>query len=141
MYIPESITFFNCQCHDFWLRVAIIIDVPIKKDCTNRENCGIQLLDGDLEHSLMKEKNRFSYVFLPIFMFCHSRLRFRNLTYANSCMFLSCITASSLLICSWHEMSLSQFAQQIYSIFSKSLLFTSISHVQESFKLNKVNHG
>ena len=27
------------------------------------------------------------------------------------------------------------------SIYSKSLLFTSISYVQESFKLKKVNHG
>ena len=29
----------------------------------------------------------------------------------------------------------------MYSIYSKSLLFTSISYVQESFKLNEVNHG
>ena len=28
----------------------------------------------------------------------------------------------------------------MYSIYSKSLLFTSISYVQESFKLNEVNH-
>ena len=43
---------------------------------------------GDLEHSLMKEKeNRFSYIFLPIFTVCDSRFRFRNLKDANSCMF------------------------------------------------------
>ena len=34
-----------------------------------------------------------------------------------------------------------QFVQEMYSINSKSLLFTSISCVQESFKLNEVNHG
>ena len=27
------------------------------------------------------------------------------------------------------------------SVYSKSLLFTGISYVQESFKLNEVNHG
>ena len=27
-----------------------------KKDCSYRNNCGIRLHDGDLEHSLMKEK-------------------------------------------------------------------------------------
>ena len=29
----------------------------------------------------------------------------------------------------------------MYSIYSKSLLFRSISYVQESFKLNEVNQG
>ena len=56
-------------------------------------------------------------------------------------MFLWCITTSSLLICSWNYVNLSQFAQEMYSIYSKSLLFTSISYVQESFKLNKANDG
>ena len=51
-----------------------------------------------------------------------------------------CITTSSLLICSWHYASLSQFVQEMYSIYSKSFLFTSISCVQERFNLNKVNH-
>ena len=27
-----------------------------KKDCSDRNNCGTRLHDGDLEHSLMKEK-------------------------------------------------------------------------------------
>ena len=27
-----------------------------KKDCSDRNNCGTRLYDGDLEHSLMKEK-------------------------------------------------------------------------------------
>ena len=37
-----------------------------KKDCSYRNNCSIQLHDGDLEHSLMEEKNRCSYVLIPI---------------------------------------------------------------------------
>ena len=40
---------------------------------------------------------------------------------------------SSLLICPWHDVTLSQFVQWRYSIYSKSLLLTSISYVQESF--------
>ena len=77
-----------------------------------------------------RKKNRCSYVLFPIFMFCHSRFSFSNLKDANSCMFSWCITTTSLLICSWHDMTL-----------SKSLLFTSIGYVQESFKLNEINHG
>ena len=34
-----------------------------------------------------------------------------------------------------------QFVQEMYSINSKSLLFTSINCVQESFKLKEVNYG
>ena len=36
--------------------VAFIIAADIKKDSSFRNNSGIRLLDGDLEHSLMKEK-------------------------------------------------------------------------------------
>ena len=36
--------------------VAIIIAAAIKKDCSYRNNCVIRLHDGDLEHSLIKEK-------------------------------------------------------------------------------------
>ena len=111
LYITESITLLNCQCNVFWPCVAIIIAAAIKKDCSYRNNCGIRLHAGDLEHSLMKEKNRSSYVFLLIFMFCYSRFRFRNLKDANSCMFSWCITTRSLLICFWHDMTLSQFVQ------------------------------
>ena len=88
VYIPESITFLNCQCNVFRPYVAIIIAAAIKKGCSYRSNCGIQLHAGDLEHSLMKEKkNMSSYVFPLIFMFCYSRFRIRNLKDANSCMF------------------------------------------------------
>ena len=75
--------------------VAIIIAADIKKDWCYRNNCGIRPHDGYLEHSLMK-KNRSSYVFLPIFMFCYSKFIFRNLKDANSCMFSWYITTSSL---------------------------------------------
>ena len=109
LHIPVSITFLNCQCNVFGLYVAIIIAAAIKKDCSYRNNCSIRLQAGDFEHSLMKEKNRSLYVFLLIFMFCYSRFRFRNLKDANSCMFSWCITTSSLLICSWQDMTLSQF--------------------------------
>ena len=54
------------------MMMIIIIIIPV-------------LHDGDSEHSPMKEKNRSSYVILPIFMFSHSRFSFRNLKDANSC--------------------------------------------------------
>ena len=111
LYIPESTTLLNCQCNVFWRCVAIIKAAAIKKDCSYRNNCGIRLHDGDLEHSSWKKKNRSSYVFLPIFMFCHSRFRFRNLKDANLCMFSWCITTSSKLIYPWHDMTVSQFVQ------------------------------
>ena len=38
-------------------------------------------------------------------------------------------------------MTISQFVQKMYNIYSKSLLFTSINYIQESFQLNEVNHG
>ena len=75
--------------------------------CSYRNNCGFRLHAGDLKHK-RKKKNRSSYVFLLIFMFCYSRFRFRNLKDANSCMFAWCITTRSLLICSWHDTTLSQ---------------------------------
>ena len=65
-YIPESITFLNCKCNVFRPYVAIIVAAAIKKDCSYRNNCSIRLHAGDLEHSLVKEKIRSSYVFLSI---------------------------------------------------------------------------
>ena len=103
LYLNVSVVFF-------WPCVAIIIAATIKEDCSYRNNCGIRLHDGDLEHSLMKEKNRSSYVFLPIFTFCNSKFRFRNLKDANSCMFSWYITTSSLLIFSKYDMTLNQFS-------------------------------
>ena len=126
----------------FWPYVAIITAAAIKKDCSYRKNCGIRLHAGDLEHSLMKGKKiGLHIIFFSLFMFCYSRFRFRHLNDANSCMFSWCITTRSLLICSWHDITLSQFVQSMYSIYRKYLLFASISYVQESFKLNEVNHG
>ena len=56
LYIPESITFLNCQCNVFWPYVAIIIAAAIKKDCSYKNICSIRSHAGDLEHSLMKER-------------------------------------------------------------------------------------
>ena len=54
-YIPESITFLNCQGNVVWPYVAIIIDAAIKKDCSYRSNCGIRLHAGDfLSHERKK---------------------------------------------------------------------------------------
>ena len=78
LYIPESITFLNCQCNVFWPCVAIIIAAAITKDCSYRNNCGFWFHAGDLEQS-HEGKNRSSYDFLLIFMFCYSRFRFRSL--------------------------------------------------------------
>ena len=49
--------------------VPIIIATAIKKDCSYRNNCDIWFHDGDLEHGLMKEINRSSYVFFPFLCF------------------------------------------------------------------------
>ena len=84
LYIPESITFLNCQCN---VLIAIIIAAAIKKDCSYKNNCGNRLHAADLEHSLMKEKELGCHAFVLIFIFCYFRFRFRNLKYANSCMF------------------------------------------------------
>ena len=59
LYILESIGLLNCQCKLFWPCVAIIKAAAIKQDCSCINNCGIRLDDGDLEHSLMKEKKIF----------------------------------------------------------------------------------
>ena len=83
---------------------ATAIAAAIKKGCNYRSNCGIRFHDGDLEHSLMKEKKNRS---LDL---CHSRFRFRNLKDTNLCMSSWWITNSGLLICSWHDVTLSQFA-------------------------------
>ena len=56
LYISESITLLNCQCNVFWPSAAIIIAAAIKNDCSYRNNYGIRLHDGDLEHSLLKVK-------------------------------------------------------------------------------------
>ena len=49
--------------------VAIIIAAAIKKDCSYRNNCVIRLHDGELDHNLMKEKNRSSFVFYFLFLY------------------------------------------------------------------------
>ena len=48
--------------------LAIIVPAAIKKDCSYRNNCGIQLHAGDLEHSLMKEKKIGLHMFFFSFL-------------------------------------------------------------------------
>ena len=108
LYIPEIITLLNCQCNIFE-QVYYYNSWFFKKDCSFKKKFGIWL--HDLGRSHMKEKNGFLYVLLPIFMFCHSRLRFKNLKDTNSCAISWRITTSSLLICSWHDMILSLIVQ------------------------------
>ena len=79
LYLIVSVMFF-LPC------VAIVIAAILKNDCSYRSNRGTWLHDDELEHSLMKGKK--IDIFLPIFMFWHSRFSFRNLEDANSCMFL-----------------------------------------------------
>ena len=49
----------------FWSYIAIIIAAAIKKDSSYRNDCGIRLHDGDLEHSLMKQKKKIFMFFFP----------------------------------------------------------------------------
>ena len=68
MYIPESITFLNCQRNAFWTYVAIITAAAITEDCSYRNNCGIGLHTGDLEHSFIKKKNVGPHIFFFLFL-------------------------------------------------------------------------
>ena len=52
--MPESIT---VSAMFFLPYVAIITAAAFKKDCSYINKFGIRSHDGDLEHSLMKEKN------------------------------------------------------------------------------------
>ena len=63
LYIPESITLLDCLYNVLWSCGAVMVAAAIKKDCSYRNNCGIRLQDGDLEHSLMKEKNLHMFFF------------------------------------------------------------------------------
>ena len=66
--ITESITFLNCQWNVFWPYVAIIITAAIKKESSYKNNCGIWLHAGDLEHSLKKEEKIGLYMFFFSFL-------------------------------------------------------------------------
>ena len=50
-----------------WPCVAITIAAAIKKDCSYRNNCGIQLHDGDLEQSHERKKMIFMFFFLFLY--------------------------------------------------------------------------
>ena len=78
---PYSIS----NCSFSYLKPSLL---PQNYSCAYlRSNCGIRLHRDDLEHGLMKERNRLLYGFLPIFIFWYSRFSFRNLKDAHSCMF------------------------------------------------------
>ena len=96
----------NCQCNVFWQCVAIIIAGFFTKYCSYRNKLWYPIVWWWFRTVSWKKNNRCSYVFLPIFMFWHSRFSFRNLKDANLCMFSWHITTSSLLICSclaWYD--------------------------------------
>ena len=79
--------FFRYKVYSSDPRECLCTSCFLKEDCNYRNNCGIELYDGDLQHSLMKKKNGCSYVFPPIFMLLHSRFSFGSLKDANSYMF------------------------------------------------------
>ena len=62
LYILDSITLLNCQCNVFLTMCSYYNSYFFKKDCSYRNNCGIQLHDGDLEHSIMKEKKKIDVI-------------------------------------------------------------------------------
>ena len=113
LYIPESVTLLNCQCNIRWPCITIIIDAFYKKDCRYRNNGVVRLDNANLERSITKEKNRCPFVLLPIFMFLDSNFSFRNLKDPNSCMISWCTTTNSVLICSRHDITPSQFTQYL----------------------------
>ena len=99
----------SCCNAIFWPCIAITTAVFFKKDCCYRDNCGIWLHHGDLEHCLIKKKkNRCLYVLLPIYMFWYSRFSFRNLKNANSCMSSWCITTRRLFLCTPWSLALAK---------------------------------
>ena len=57
LYTPDGINLFNCQFNLFWLPYSFYNSCFLKKDCSCKDT--IRLRDGDLEHSLMTEKNMF----------------------------------------------------------------------------------
>ena len=85
----------------------------IKTECSYRNNCGFRLHDVDVECSLVKKIDVHMF-FFPFFcsgipnlalgivkMLLRNRVCFRN----------AIQTAKSLLICSWHDITLSHFVQ------------------------------
>ena len=89
-----------------------LIAAFLKKDCSYRNNCDIRLHDADLEHSLTKKKidvHMFFFSFLcsgiPDFALGILKMLIRV------CFRDVLQPAKSLLICSWHDITLSQFVQ------------------------------
>ena len=83
-----------------------------KKDFNYRNNRGVRLHDGDLEHSLMKEKKIDIHIFFCSFLFSGiSDLALEILTMLIRVCFRNVFTTSGPLICSWYDMTLSHFVQ------------------------------
>ena len=58
----------NCQC-TFLIMYSCYNSCFLKKDSSYRNNCDIRLHDGDLEHSLMKEKKKDIHMFFFPFLY------------------------------------------------------------------------
>ena len=112
MYIPGSITLLNCQCDVFLPYVAIIITAFLKKAAAT-EATGIRLHDGELEHSLMREEKDVNMFFFPFLCtgFPYLALGISKMLFRDANSYLRYNTTNSLLICSCHYKTLSQFLQ------------------------------
>ena len=138
MHIPESISLLNCQCNVFWPCKPIIITAFLKKDCSYRNNGGIRLHDADVEHSLMKEKKIDVHMFF--FPFLCSGIPDLALGILKMLIRVSFRDGLQPAVY-WFVPGMIWLSPSSYSIYSKSLLFTSIRYLQDSFKLNEINHG
>ena len=91
--------------------IAIIIAALTKKNCSYRNSCGIRLHDVDLEHSLMKKIDVHMF-FFPFFCSGIPDLALGIVKILTRVCFRDVIQAAkSILICSWHDIALSQFVQ------------------------------
>ena len=57
--------FFRYKVYSSDPRECLCTSCFLKEDCNYRNNCGIELYDGDLQHSLMKKKMDAHTFFLP----------------------------------------------------------------------------
>ena len=133
LYIPESITLLNYQCN------VSLTKCSYYNSCSYRNNCGIQLHDGDLEQSHERKK----MIFMFFFLFLYSAISDLDLGILKV-LIRVCFQGVLQPAVYWFVPGMTWLSAGLYSndsIYCKSLLFTSISYEQESFKLNEVNHG
>ena len=82
--------------------------------------------DADLEDTVMKKKRKIDVhmFFFPFLCFGIPDLALGILKLLIRVCFRDVLQpAKGLLICSWHDITIIQFVRQMYSIYSKSLLF------------------